>query len=187
MADFRKKVNILAAAMVVAFACAAVVAEAQVHHVVGEDLGWDTPTTVESWAAGRIFTVGDFIWFTYSTALENIVELRSKEEFESCDLTNPIKMHTGGLDRVPLDVEGMRYFASGNPEHCKKGLKLPVAVLPKSTAQIKPLPIASDEATALRAAAPPVSPPSDSNRIKGPTSMLSFCGVLLLVYCMAPL
>ncbi|GMH05262.1 hypothetical protein Nepgr_007102 [Nepenthes gracilis] len=152
-------------------------AEAQVHHVVGDDRGWDSSSDVASWAAGRVFRVGDFLWFTYSAALESIVELSSKEEFESCTVSNPTRMYTDGLDKITLDGEGIRYFASGNPESCAKGLKLPVDVLPKSTAEIKGLPSAKN---ALFAAAP-VTPPSDSTRISGPTVML-FCGALFLYF-----
>ncbi|GAB4826514.1 hypothetical protein Ancab_033410 [Ancistrocladus abbreviatus] len=183
-ADLKKKVMLMAA-MTMALVCADRVAEAQVHHVVGDDRGWDTSSDVASWAAGRIFTVGDFIWFTYSAALENIVELGSEEEFDSCNVTNPIKMYTDGLDKVHLEGEGIRYFASGNTESCKKGLKLPVNVTPRPTAQIKALPTTSVKATGSSGASPPVSPPSGSIRIKGPTSMVLIGGVFFLVYCLA--
>lgn len=66
--------------------------------------------------------------FAYSTAHDSIVELGSVEEYESCDLSNPIRMYTDGVDKISLDGEGIRYFASGNIENCKKGLKLPVNV-----------------------------------------------------------
>jgi len=35
--------------------------EAQVHHVVGADRGWDQTSDLVSWAAGRVFRVGDQI------------------------------------------------------------------------------------------------------------------------------
>lgn len=107
-------------------------AEAQTHHVVGDDRGWDSSSNVASWANRRIFRVGDFVWFAYSAAEENIVELGSRDEYESCDITNPIKMYTDGLSKVSLDGEGIRYFVSGNPESCKKGLRIPVETKPKS-------------------------------------------------------
>lgn len=73
--------------------------------------------------------------FAYSGGLDrdNVVELRSKEEFESCDVSNPIGMLTEGIDKISLQVEGNRYFASSNIEGCKMGLKLPVEVKSKST------------------------------------------------------
>ncbi|KAM6585626.1 hypothetical protein CsatB_012628 [Cannabis sativa] len=105
-------------------------AEAQVHHVVGGDRGWDASHDIATWASGRTFRVGDQIWFAYSAAHGSVAELRSKEEYEACDLSNPIKMYTDGLDTISLEAEGLRYFASSNSEHCKKGLKLHVEVLP---------------------------------------------------------
>ncbi|XP_059307155.1 uclacyanin 1-like [Lycium ferocissimum] len=116
---------------------AATVAGAQVHHVVGEDRGWDPSTNVASWSSNRVFRVGDKIWFTYSAAQESLVELRSEEDFTSCDVTNPIKMYTDGLDTISLEGEGIRYFASGNTKSCKNGLKIPVNIQPKeqNTAQ----------------------------------------------------
>ncbi|XP_015166401.1 basic blue protein-like isoform X1 [Solanum tuberosum] len=112
-------------------AAAAAVAGDPVHHVVGEDRGWDPSTDVASWYSQRVFRVGDKIWFTYSTTQESLVELRNEEDFTSCDLSNPIKMYTDGLDTISLEGEGIRYFVSGNTESCKNGLKIPVKIQPK--------------------------------------------------------
>ncbi|KAE7995295.1 hypothetical protein FH972_000111 [Carpinus fangiana] len=109
---------------------------AQVHHVVGGDRGWDRSSDVSSWPSDRIFRIGDKIWFTYSAAQESIAELKSKEEYESCDISNPIKMYTDGLDSISLDEEGIRYFASNNLESCKNGLKLHVEVQPEGAPEI---------------------------------------------------
>ncbi|CAA3023950.1 mavicyanin-like [Olea europaea subsp. europaea] len=73
------------------------------------------------------------IRFTYSVPQENIVELQSLDEFESCDLSNPIKMYTDGLNQIPLETEGNRYFVIGNQENCDNGLKLHVDVKPSET------------------------------------------------------
>ncbi|KAG9445294.1 hypothetical protein H6P81_016634 [Aristolochia fimbriata] len=104
--------------------------EAQVHHVVGGDRGWEPATDVGEWSAGRVFRVGDKIWFTFSGALDNVIELGSREELESCDLSNPIRLYSDGLLQLDLDREGVRYFTSGGPESCNKGLKLDVNVQP---------------------------------------------------------
>ncbi|KAH0714006.1 hypothetical protein KY290_006871 [Solanum tuberosum] len=115
----------------IVFTAVAVVAGDPVHHVVGEDRGWDPSTDVASWYSQRVFRVGDKIWFTYSTTQESLVELRNEEDFTSCDLSNPIKMYTDGLDTISLEGEGIRYFVSGNTESCKNGLKIPVKIQPK--------------------------------------------------------
>ncbi|XP_015057066.1 early nodulin-like protein 1 [Solanum pennellii] len=121
----------LVVAIVFTAVATAVVAGAPVHHVVGEDRGWDPSTDITSWYSQRVFRVGDKIWFTYSTTQESLVELRNEEDFTSCDLSNPIKMYTDGLDTISLEGEGIRYFVSGNTESCKNGLKIPVKIQPK--------------------------------------------------------
>nr|XP_016501431.1 PREDICTED: mavicyanin-like [Nicotiana tabacum] len=126
-----KKLLVVTVAAVLLTAAMVAGAHDQVQHVVGEDRGWDPSSDVASWSSGRIFRVGDKIWFTYSAAQESVVELRNEEEFTSCNVTNPIKMYTDGLDKISLEGEGIRYFASGNTESCKNGLKIPVKIQPK--------------------------------------------------------
>ncbi|XP_028778773.1 mavicyanin [Neltuma alba] len=106
---------------------------ALVRHVVGGDRGWDPASDIASWSSGKTFRVGDEIWFTYSVAQGLVAELQSKEEYESCIFTNPIKMYTDGLHTIPLEKEGIKYFASTDVENCKNGLKLHVDVLPTAT------------------------------------------------------
>ena len=48
--------------------------------------------------------------FTYSAGLESIVEVKQQDEYLSCDISNPIRMYTDGLDSISLDGEGIRYF-----------------------------------------------------------------------------
>ncbi|XAR53837.1 hypothetical protein NMG60_11022535 [Bertholletia excelsa] len=156
------------------------VAEAQLHHVVGDDHGWDQSSDVESWSSGRIFRVGDKLWFTYSAAQEKIVELKSKEEFEACDVSNPIRMYTDGLHSVPLEHEGIRYFASGKPESCKNGLKLHVDVQPQSEpadSAHNRLRVASSKEAGVVAADGPTTP-SGSAHLSGLSSAF-FVGMFL--------
>ncbi|CAN0910321.1 FAH [Linum grandiflorum] len=124
-----------AIAVVVAVVAAAAsllgAAEGQMHHVVGGDRGWELATDLASWLDGRTFRVGDRIWFAYSAAEGGVYELRTKEEYYTCDSTNPIKMYTDGLNSVHLTGEGVRYFVSSNTSSCKEGLKLHVEVLPQ--------------------------------------------------------
>ncbi|XWS19332.1 hypothetical protein CRYUN_Cryun31cG0006100 [Craigia yunnanensis] len=65
-----------------------------------------------------------------SPALQHRRALLSKDEYELCDVSNPVRMYTDGLDGIPLDGEGIRYFVSSRPESCKNGLKLHVDVMP---------------------------------------------------------
>ncbi|OMO64772.1 Plastocyanin-like protein [Corchorus olitorius] len=135
---------------------------AQVHHVVGGDRGWDPSSDVASWSSGRSFAVGDKIWFAYSAAEESIIELNTKDEYESCDVSNPIRMYTDGLSGIPLDGEGTRYFVSSKPDKCKNGLKLHVEVMPFRSPAETQKPKHSVSVMAAAAAPTTPSPPSGS-------------------------
>uniref|UniRef100_A0A2P2NZZ6 Phytocyanin domain-containing protein n=1 Tax=Rhizophora mucronata TaxID=61149 RepID=A0A2P2NZZ6_RHIMU len=103
----------------------------RVHHLVGGDRGWDPSTDISSWSSGKNFRVGDEIWFSYSVAHGVIAELKTKDEYDACDVSNPIGMYSDGINSVSLDGEGIRYFASDNIESCKNGLRLHVEVMPQ--------------------------------------------------------
>ncbi|XP_057512044.1 early nodulin-like protein 12 [Actinidia eriantha] len=153
------------------------VVSAQSHHVLGGD--------PDSWSSGRIFRVGDKIWFTYSDAQDNIVELKSKEEYEACNVSNPIRMVTDGVDLIE---EGIRYFASVKPESCKSGVKLHVEVQPQLTQEHNIGPVGSDgngavedglsSATTYGA---PADGPSAAPHLNG-LSYLVFVGILVSYY-----
>ncbi|KAA8515585.1 hypothetical protein F0562_018804 [Nyssa sinensis] len=152
---------------------------AQVHHVVGGDHVWNPSSDLGSWASGRIFRVGDKIWFTYRATQDNVVELKSWEEFLSCDLSNPIRMYTEGLDMVPLDGEGIRYFASGKPDSCKKGLKLHVEVQPQGKEKKHEMQnVAASDKSAVAIAEGPTTP-SASPRLIEVSYVLLFVGLLI--------
>lgn len=51
----------LVVAIVFTAVATVVVAGAPVHHVVGEDRGWDPSTDITSWYSQRVFRVGDKI------------------------------------------------------------------------------------------------------------------------------
>ncbi|KVH96766.1 mavicyanin-like [Cynara cardunculus var. scolymus] len=122
-----------------------------VHHVVSGDRPSDTSTDVGPWSSGRIFRVGDSLLFRYFSPHEIIVELASMEEYYSCDLTNPIKMYTDHVNEVPLEKEGIRYFASGSYDKCKNGLKLPVQVKPREVPAMGPSPSSATHLNGLSA------------------------------------
>ncbi|GLJ15773.1 hypothetical protein SUGI_0259720 [Cryptomeria japonica] len=105
-------------------------------HVVGADRGWDPQSAhnFQEWASSKIFRVGDNLWFAYSSAVQSVAEVNSREEWETCDVSNPIRLYKGGLDSVPLHSEGSRYFVSGRAEDClKNGMKLHINVVPFNT------------------------------------------------------
>ncbi|KAK4270985.1 hypothetical protein QN277_019747 [Acacia crassicarpa] len=153
---------------------------AQVRHVVGGDRGWDPSSDIASWSSGKTFRVGDEIWFTYSVAQGLVAELQSKEEYESCNITNPIKMYTDGLHTIPLEKEGIIYFASSDIENCKNGLKLHVDVLPRAS-ESPPAPTTTTTTTVpKRVVADGPSSPSGSAHY-GTSSLLMLIVLVLYV------
>ncbi|KAK7303370.1 hypothetical protein RJT34_14274 [Clitoria ternatea] len=144
--------------------------EAEVHHVVGGDRGWDPASDLVSWSSGRVFRVGDQIWLTYSVAQGLVGEVKSREEYEACDVRKPIKMYTQGLHSIPLESEGMRYFVSTDPDNCKNGLKLHLQVLPNHPTTH----------TTLEAAAPATPSASPPNTL--PMLPIIFCLIMGLAY-----
>ncbi|XWS15499.1 hypothetical protein CRYUN_Cryun34aG0005600 [Craigia yunnanensis] len=118
-----------------------------------------------------------FAGFAYSAAHESIVELKRKDEYDSCDVSNPIRMYTDGLDGIPLYGEGRRYFVSSRPENCKSGLKLHVDVMPLGTPETeKPKVAVSENSVSTWAAAP--TTPSGSVQLYG-SSMWLLVGLWL--------
>ncbi|KAI3992561.1 hypothetical protein MKX01_020853 [Papaver californicum] len=153
------------------------------HHLVGEDRGWDVSNDLTSWISGKVFRVGDDIRFSYSAAQEVVAELGSKEEYEICDISNPIKMYTDGLNSVSLDGEGSRYFVSEMPESCKNGLKLHVHVLPQPGQQLTESKIPMSTNTVLAVA--PTSPHSATPELPVQLSTLLLVGLTLHIYYLA--
>ncbi|XP_057866583.2 mavicyanin-like [Cryptomeria japonica] len=99
------------------------------HHVVGDDRGWDPTSDFKGWASRKICHVRDNLWFAYASSQQSVLALKSQEEYENCDVSNPIKPYDGGLDAVPLIEMGDRYFTSGNVEDCQRGMKVHINVL----------------------------------------------------------
>lgn len=84
-------------------------------------------------------------------------------------------MYTEGPDKISLEQEGIRYFASGNPRDCKNGLKLHVEVHPQQKNDGTKTASANGSGVVKAAA-----PTSTSTRLAGFSYML-FIGLLVLV------
>ncbi|CAI0427559.1 unnamed protein product [Linum tenue] len=59
---------------------------------------------------------------------DSVLEV-SKNDYESCNTTDPIKELKACDGKFTLDRSGPFYFISGIERHCKKGQKLEVVVL----------------------------------------------------------
>ncbi|GLJ50248.1 hypothetical protein SUGI_1069710 [Cryptomeria japonica] len=77
------------------------------------------------WIICRLRIIG----FSYASFEQSVLELKSREDFENCDVSNPIKLYDGGLDAVPLIEMGDTYFTSGNTKDCQRGMKVHINVL----------------------------------------------------------
>ncbi|WCJ39969.1 Cupredoxin superfamily protein [Euphorbia peplus] len=160
------------------------VANAKVEHLVGGDRGWDPSNSdLTSWSSSRIFTIGDNLWLSYSRAEGMIAELKTKEEYESCDMRNPIKMYTDGLNTIKLDQQGIRYFVSTNSDHCNNGLKLHVDVLPTVDAMPSDFPkVITSESEALSFATAAGPSPSGSASVNCISTIFSVAANVMIFY-----
>ncbi|XP_044951315.1 chemocyanin-like [Hordeum vulgare subsp. vulgare] len=140
---------------------------AAVHHVVGGDPGWHVASDVLAWSTGRLFTVGDTLWFAYEAAEDGVAEVAGEAEFEACEAGGAIRTYADGVSRVGLDGEGARYFLSADPEKCKGGLKLRVDV--RATRPVPPR--AEDRAVATA----PAPSESTGSHVVAPLMLPALC------------
>lgn len=100
----------------------------------------------------------------------------SKEDYLSCNTSNPIEEYKDGETKVKLDRSGPFYFVSGAEGHCEKGQKLIVVVLsPRHKNRymgVSPAPSLAESDS------PAVAPTSSARRLQS-SLMLAF-GVLLV-------
>ena len=66
--------------------------------------------------------------FKYNKLVDSVLVV-NKQDYDSCNVTNPIRKMHGGDSTFLLDKPGQFYFISGNVKHCVKGEKLSLVVL----------------------------------------------------------
>lgn len=66
--------------------------------------------------------------FKYNKGIDSVVVVK-KEDFDSCNINNPIQKMDGGDSTFQLSNSGLFYFISGNLNNCKNGQKLIVLVM----------------------------------------------------------
>ncbi|KAL5571149.1 hypothetical protein UlMin_020746 [Ulmus minor] len=89
------------------------------------------------WAQRYRFQVNDTLFFKYNGGSDSVLEVK-KDDYYSCNTTNPIVSLTKGDSVFALDRSGPFFFISGNAEHCQKGQKLLVVVMAERNNQNKP-------------------------------------------------
>ncbi|XP_010258753.1 PREDICTED: stellacyanin-like [Nelumbo nucifera] len=137
-------------------------------YTVGDSAGWDISSSLDSWTIDKTFKVGDVLLFQYSS-YHNVVEL-TKDNFDGCNVGNPLQISSNGNTSIPLTSPGQRYFACGNKLHCLGGMKLQVNVVGD---QAVSSPAGAPQASAGSEPETPSSlppPSSKTNSIPIPTS-----------------
>ncbi|KAG5538741.1 hypothetical protein RHGRI_019337 [Rhododendron griersonianum] len=141
-----------------------VLAAPAVVHSLQYNVTWNLGINYNSWAAGKTFTVGDTLVFTYTT--EHAVDVVDQSEYASCNSWNALHSYTGGQTAISLATPGPMYFLCPIQGHCQAGMKLGITVVaaaasptaptttPPPTSTTTPKPPAS---TTTRTAPPPTS------------------------------
>ena len=119
--------------------------------------------------------ISSFSWisvFEFNPKIDSLLEV-SKEDYESCKVTNAIKEYKDGKTKVELDKSGPFYFISKAKGSCEKGQKLTVVVLSnKHHHKHSPSPASAPGAQAPGAQAPgpalpPYTPPNGAIGLRG--------------------
>jgi hypothetical protein len=64
----------------------------------------------------------------YEAGKDSVLQV-TKEDYVSCNISNPIKHYNDGYTKVRFDHSGPYYFISGENGHCEKGQKLTIVVM----------------------------------------------------------
>ncbi|CAL9049580.1 unnamed protein product [Musa banksii] len=149
---------------------------AYVFYVGGRD-GWvsNPSESYDSWAGRNRFRVNDTLVFRYKNGTDSVLVV-TKQDYDACNVSNPIQKLEGGDSMFNLDRSGPFFFISGVPDNCRKGQKLVVVVLavrnggkpspsPPSPppAAVSPSPLAPSEPPTSSPASSPPLPPSPSS------------------------
>ncbi|KAI6673011.1 hypothetical protein NL676_000917 [Syzygium grande] len=103
--------------------------EAWLFHVGGKD-GWvQNPSEgYNHWAERNRFQVNDTLFFKYEKGNDSVL-LVTKDDYNSCDTSNPLVSLTDGGSRFRFDRSGPFFFISGIADRCNAGQRLIVVVL----------------------------------------------------------
>ncbi|XP_031115802.1 early nodulin-like protein 2 [Ipomoea triloba] len=97
---------------------------------VGGNDGWvlNPSESYSHWAARMRFQVNDTLLFRYEKGRESVLEV-GEEDYEKCNVENPMKKMEDGYSVLELDRSGPFYFISGIQQNCENGQKIVVVVL----------------------------------------------------------
>ncbi|KAJ4880553.1 early nodulin-like protein 12 [Raphanus sativus] len=100
--------------------------------VGGSSQSWKVPdsssNTLNQWAENNRFKVGDILVWKYDAKVDSVLQV-TKEDYDSCNTSNPLKQYNDGDTKFELENSGAYFFISGAPDHCAKGQKMHLVVL----------------------------------------------------------
>ncbi|PKA64876.1 Chemocyanin [Apostasia shenzhenica] len=93
-----------------------------VEYKIGDDRGWSLEAA--SWADGKIFYVGDTLYFKYTPGQHSLMVV-DREVYETCNWDPNAPMFRAGSNLIEL-LEGYNYFISTVNDDCTRGMKLAI-------------------------------------------------------------
>ncbi|XP_018461851.1 early nodulin-like protein 11 [Raphanus sativus] len=89
----------------------------------------DSPSnTLNHWAEANRFKVGDVLVWAYDAKVDSVLQV-TKEDYDSCNTSKPLKQFNDGDTKFKLDNSGPYFFISGAPGSCTKGERIHLVVL----------------------------------------------------------
>ncbi|OVA06887.1 Plastocyanin-like [Macleaya cordata] len=135
--------------------------------VGGKADSWKIPSSesesLNKWAESSRFKVGDSLVWKFDAKKDSVLRV-TKEDYSTCNGTNPIAEYTNGNTKVELDRSGPFYFISGVKGNCEKGQKLIVVVMSSRRNRISPAPSPMMDG---QFDGPAVAPTSGSSSLSG--------------------
>ncbi|XP_010431322.1 PREDICTED: early nodulin-20-like [Camelina sativa] len=123
-------------------------------YTVGGDYGWTIKD--DSWAEHKKFHVGDSLVFEYDQDINDVAQVSSALEYDSCNSSSPKVVYNTGYDVVTFKEPGHHYFITSNEFQCRvSGLKYDVFVVNDMSPPIPSPPPPSKVHEPSRPAPPP--------------------------------
>ncbi|KAI3454914.1 hypothetical protein Pfo_011577 [Paulownia fortunei] len=128
---------------------------------VGGCSGWTNvgPLHYKSWAAAKIFHVGDTLLFEYNKQFHNVVRVTHKN-LNTCNSTAPYATWATGNDFFTITRPAHFYFICSFPDHCQSSQKVDIRVLKdrKPGPAPSPLPLGPSPQSSSTSGSSPRSP-----------------------------
>ncbi|KAI8545498.1 hypothetical protein RHMOL_Rhmol07G0044400 [Rhododendron molle] len=135
-------------------------------HSLQYNVTWNLKINYNAWAAGKTFTIGDTLVFTYTT--EHAVDVVDQTEYASCNSWNALYSYTGGQTAISLATPGPMYFLCPIQGHCQAGMKLGITVVAVAAAASPTAPTTTPTPTSTTTPTTPKPPASPTTRTTPP-------------------